>query len=127
MIDENKITKVLSQINRDTKEGKITWQQPDKRPKLGLSSNEELVGKIYETEFNNRGLRLYKINERIQTDEYEFNWVPSFKLEILDEYDNVDWEFPYHRGIIDLFESVRFKVSDVESFFNSINDDEPTF
>ncbi len=119
MNEENKISKKLSQINRYTKERGIFWETLIHYPNLGLSSNEELVGKIYQTEFEGRKLRLFKINRKVQTDEFEFNWIPAFKLEILDHNDSSDWEFPDHRGIWDLYDSVRYQVSNIDSFLSS--------
>lgn len=124
MIDDNKISIVISKMNRDTKENKLKWTEPVRVRSLKLNSSEELVGKIYQTEFNNRILWLFKINQQIQTDEFEFTWIPAYKLIVLDSNQDIDWEFPHHRGIMDLYETVSYKVADMDSFFNSIKDDD---
>lgn len=121
MLGDNKISFVISKMNRDTKENKLKWSEPAIYRDLKLNSSEELVGKIYQTEFNNRTIRLFKINKQIQTDEFEFTWVPDYKLIILDSNWNIDWEFPRYREIEDLYKTVSYKVADMDSFFNSIN------
>ena len=124
MIDDNKITIMLSKLNSETKENKLKWNEHFKGKFPNLSSAEELVGKIYETTFNNKILWLFKINQRYQTDEFEYTWMPSYKLIILDSNYDIDWEFPSHRGIMDLFETVSYKVADMDSFFASIKDED---
>ena len=49
--------------------------------------------------------------------------MPDHKLVILDVDGNIDWEFPRHRGISDLYDSVRYKVANVQSFFDSFKDE----
>lgn len=124
MISHNKLTSVLSKLNKETKKNEIKWDEPILYRNLQLNSSEELIGKIYATMFNDRHLWLFKINQQIQTDDFEFTWVPSYKLIVLDESQKIEWEFPYHRGIMDLYESVSYKVANMDSFFDSIKDDD---
>ncbi len=125
MIEENKISAALSKINRDTREAKLVWKTIKLFSNSQLGLAEEIVGKIYSTEFNNRKILLFKVNKKVQTDEFEFNWIPSYKLVVVDQNYNIDWEFPQHRGIADLYETVSYKLADMDSFFNSIQDDDP--
>lgn len=123
MIESNKISTVLSTMNRETIEGAITWTEMLRVNDIGLNSNEELSGKVYQANYKDRNFILFKCLVKIQTDEFEYNWVPEFRLIMLDKKGKIDWEFPGHRAISDLYESVRFKVSDVEPFFDSFEDE----
>jgi hypothetical protein len=122
MIESNKISSVLSAMNRETKEGKISWTELTRVNDIGLNSNEELSGKIYRTIYKDRHFTLFKCLIKIQTDEFEYNWTPEYRLIILDNNGKIDWEFPRHRALFDLYESVRFKVADIESFLNTFDD-----
>jgi len=123
MIESNKISTVLSVMNRETKEGKITWTELIRTNELSLNSNEELVGKVYTANYKDRILIIFKCLVQIQTDEFEFNWTPDYRLTMLDKNGKVDWEFPRHRAIVDLYESVRFKVANIESFLDTFEAD----
>jgi hypothetical protein len=111
MIESNKISTVLSTMNRETIEGSIKWTELVRVNDIGLNSNEKLSGKVYQAEYKGRAVVVFKCLVKIQTEEFEYNWVPEFKLIMLDNKGKIDWEFPRHRAISDLYESVRFKVS----------------
>jgi len=123
MIESGKISTVLSTMNRETKEGKITWTELIRINEIGLSSNEEVTGKVYRTTYKDRDFIIFKCLVKIQTDEFEFNWTPDYRLTMLDTSGKIDWEFPRHRAIADLYESVRFKVADIESFLDMFETD----
>ena len=127
MIESSKISSVLSQMNRETKEGIIKWTELLRHKDIGLTSNEELSGKVYETTYKERHFLIFKCLVKLQTDEFEYNRVPEHKLIMLDKNRKIDWEFPSHRAIMDLYESVRFVVADIETFLNSFEDDKLEF
>jgi hypothetical protein len=98
-------------MNRETIEGSIKWTELVRVNDIGLNSNEKLSGKVYQAEYKGRAVVVFKCLVKIQTEEFEYNWVPEFKLIMLDNKGKIDWEFPRRRAISDLYESVRFKVS----------------
>lgn len=124
MIEENKIVKVISLINKLTKEGAITWEIVHNPSRLSLNGDESLNGFVYDATFNNQKLRLFKYNHKFYTDYDEYATTSSTRLSFIDNQRNSLWDFPEDRAIDDLYQTVRFKTSRIEDFFNSLELDE---
>lgn len=126
MISENKISKFIALLISDTKNDKVKWEISSIRSIDSLEGEQRTIGKIYETEFKEKYLRLYKYSEPIQVDEFEYFRKTFFKLEFIDENDKNLWTFPYYiRELQDLYETVQIKSSELDKFFNGLIPDEP--
>ena len=109
--------KIISKLNRDTKESVVKWEVNRSRPS-SLSGSENLIDNVYTTKVLDRGLRLYKLQSKYFYDEGAFEWTDSYRLEFIDSWGNSEWTFPEDRAIYDLYESVRFKTSNIKSFMD---------
>ena len=119
MISENKISKFIALLIDETKKGSINWEISSSRNIDSLEGEQSIIGKIYETEFKEKFLRLYKYSEPIQVDEFEFRPKTFFKLEFIDENGNNLWSFPYYiRELFDLYETVQIKSSGLDKFID---------
>jgi hypothetical protein len=114
---DNKMDATVAKINRLTKEGKIEWHVLSKAPS-SLASTEELIDFVYTAEVSGSLFRLYKYEYRVYTDIDEWDMSQSYKLEIIDKNDNSLWEFPRGNNIKDLYDTIRFKTSKAEDFFD---------
>ncbi len=125
MISENKISKFIALLISDTKKNKAKWEISTIRTIDSLEGEQIVIGKIYETEFKEKNLRLYKYSEPVQVDEFEYLRKTFFKLEFIDESDKNLWTFPYYiRELQDLYETVQIKSAELDKFFNDIIPDE---
>ena len=116
--------KVISKLNRDTKEGSVKWEINRSKPS-SLSGNEFLVDNVYTCQVLEKSLRLYKYQSKYFYDEGAFEWTDGYRLEFMDGWGNSEWTFPSDRAIYDLYETVRYKASNVEGFIDKfLTDDE---
>ena len=110
----------------ETKKAIVKWKISSPRSIDSLEGEQNLIGKVYETEYKNKNLRLYKYSEPVQVDEFEYLTKTFYKLEFTDENDRNLWTFPYYiRELQDLYETVQFKSSDLDKFFDDIIPDDP--
>jgi len=125
MISENKISKFTALLISDTKNDKAKWEISSIRTIDSLEGEQSIIGKVYETEFKEKYLRLYKYSEPVQVDEFEYLRKTFYKLEFIDENDKNLWTFPYYiRELQDLYETVQIKSSNIDKFFDDIIPDE---
>ncbi len=125
MISENKISKFTALLISDTKNGKTKWEVSSVRNVDSIEGEQTIIGKVYETEFKEKYLRLYKYSEPVQVDEFEYLRKTFFKLEFIDENDKNLWTFPYFiRELQDLYETVQIKSSELDKFFDDIIPDD---
>lgn len=110
-------TKVIVKLNRDTKEGRVTWHVSRDKPS-SLSGTEVLLDNVYTTGVESKIIRLYKYQYKYWFDEGKFEWSEEYRLEFIDSYGSSEWTFPNDRAIYDLYDSVRYKTSNVEGFFD---------
>jgi hypothetical protein len=126
MISENKISKFIALLITDTKKDKAKWEISTRRTIDSLEGEQNVIGKIYETEFKEKYLRLYKYWEPIQVDEFDYLRKTFFKLEFIDENGRNLWTFPFYiRELQDLYETIQIKSSELDKFFNELIPDEP--
>lgn len=112
-----KASNTILKLNEQTKDDEIIWSIW--RSSLdSISGMERLVGNPYKTEVKNKIFRIYKLEERHYTDEEEYEWVPSFRLEFVDNNGKGGWQFPADSRIVDLYETVLFKTSGASDFFD---------
>lgn len=90
-----------------------------------LEGEQTVIGKVYETEFKEKFLRIYKYSEPVQVDEFEYLKKTFFKLEFIDENNKNLWTFPFYiRELQDLYETVQIKSSNLDKFFDDIIPDD---
>lgn len=115
--------KIITKLNRETKEGKLKWETIRNKPS-SLSGSEVLIDNVYVCQVLEKKLRLYKYQSKYFIDEERYEWTDSYRLEFMDVYGNSEWTFPEDRGIYELYESVRFKASNIEKFMGDYLTDE---
>lgn len=119
MISENKISKFIALLISETKNGSVTWETSSTRNLDSLEDQQTIIGKVYITEFKQRDIRLYKYSEPIQVDEFDYIPRSFIKLEFIDENERNLWSFPFFiRELIDLYETVQIKSSNLDKFFD---------
>lgn len=115
--------KVIVKLNRDTKEDKIKWEVTHTIPS-SLAGTEKLIDNIYVAKVSTKKVRLYKYEYKHFYEEEIFFWLEAFRLEFIDLYEKTEWEFPRDNAVEDLYDSVRYKTSNVEDFFKDYLADE---
>lgn len=117
MTENTKTGKTVTRLIQRTQDDLLTWEAKPTSEDIA-ESDESVVGAVYVTETSGRNLRLYHYKSRLYSDDVEWEWVHGVALE-LEDRDNLSWwRFPEDRIIWDLDETVKFKVSDVESFLD---------
>lgn len=124
MISESKISKFIGLLISETKSKKLVWDDSRYRPD-SLEGEESIVGKVYQSVFKDKQLRLYKYSLPVQVDEFEFKTQIFFKLEFIDNTNNNMWTFPrYTRELHDLYGTVQIRTSKIDDFINNIIPDD---
>lgn len=126
MVNEKQITQVLSEINRATIENEIEWYNEAFNPDVDLDSYQIFSGVTYSTTFKDRRFILFKIKQQIVPESYNDDpfEIFVFRLIIKGKGGTVDWEFPEHRGIKDIYESANYKSAEIKDFFDTIAPEE---
>lgn len=115
--------KIVTKLNRETKEGGIDWKISRAEPSSMLGS-ETLVDYVYTCTVLDKKLRLYKYQSKSYYDEGLYEWIENYRLEFIDDWGKSEWAFPDDRAIYDLYETVRYKTSGVEKFMEKFLDGE---
>jgi hypothetical protein len=121
-MDAKKNIKLVSKLNRETKEGQLIWQISRIQP--SLNNGENVIDLIYYTEVNNKTLRLYKYSTKYYMDEDTFEWTTSIRLEFVDRNWKSQYAFPEIAILSDLYETVRYKTSGLDDFLENYLDGE---
>ncbi|MFZ6665166.1 hypothetical protein [Peijinzhouia sedimentorum] len=125
MIPQNKISKFLGLLIKDSKSGKVEWTISSSKRINSLEGEQNLIGKVYEAKYLEKYLRIYKYSEPVQVDEFEFQDKVFFKLEFVDDYENNLWSFPFFmRELSDLYNIVQIKSSGIDKFFDQFDNGE---
>lgn len=125
MISENNISIFIALLISDTKQDKTKWVISSISTIDSLEGEQTVIGKVYETEFKEKFLRIYKYSEPVQVDEFEYLKKTFFKLEFIDENNKNLWTFPFYiRELQDLYETVQIKSSNLDKFFDDIIPDD---
>jgi hypothetical protein len=116
-------TKIITKLNRDSKEGTIKWEINRNKPS-SLSGSEFLLDNVYVCSVLDKNLRLYKYQAKHYFDEDTYEWLDHYRLEFIDKWGASEWTFPDDEATYHLYETVRFKTSDVEGFIDKFLSDE---
>lgn len=119
MKEEEKILKAVTCLIEQTQDGKLKWNacQP---PNDITEGKEGTVHIVYQTERDNKLIRLYEYKDRVYTDEDVWHWDDRVALELSNEPKNAWWRFPRHSVIWDLLEAVKFKVAGADEFIDNL-------
>jgi hypothetical protein len=124
MSSDNTTIKIISKLNRQTKEDLISWKPIPYMPE-SVAGSEAIIGNAYMAPVLDKTFRIFKIKQRFYTDEDTFHWVDAYRLELIDSRGNPTYTFPSYSSVEDLYESVRYKTSGIEGFANMfLSDDE---
>lgn len=120
MLEINKNRLVITKLIQETQKGNIAWES-NANVEITLPHEGEVVDKVYFGSYKDKNFRIYRYRYREYTEEFDtLYWTSSIKLEILDEDDHPEWEFPSDNSLNDLYEAVRYKVADVASLIDDI-------
>lgn len=114
---DSKTHNTILKLNKLTKENSVVWETSRTQPN-SLAGTERLIGNTYITLVGVKRFRVYKFEERYYHDEEVFDWVPRFRLEFIDESGKGEWTFPDDHGTGDLYDSILYKISGADDFFD---------
>lgn len=114
-------TAVISQLLRETQEGKLKWQELD-REEYGLPtpSTEARILEVYTAQRGAFVLRLCRYHDKEYTDVDEWRNIESIQLETGQKDDGVWWAFSPTNSTWDLLKAVQFQVTNVRDFFAEV-------
>lgn len=115
----DKLSQFILKLIKLTKIGEVAWSSSNPTDDE-LPSGEFILDKVYETNFNDRDLRLYRYKYKYYKDEYDIEWLQRIRLELLDDKGNVDYEFEYMNSMSDLYDIVREQTSNVIDFIDDV-------
>jgi hypothetical protein len=119
--------KLVAKINRETKEGKITWQK-SKTLSEPLIGTEALLGFVYTTKILNSHYRLYRFRHKYFYEEDLFEWLDGKRLELYDpNTGKSEFTISNTSMIEELYDSVQLKTSRIEEFYEEYLGDEPDY
>lgn len=116
--NQNKWVELVSKLNEQTQDGIIAWV-PD-----GATSDPMIryshVIEAYKASYKDKGFRLIKISP--QTLRFGGVFEPqvksTFQLEIIDQDGKTLWKVPEVVGLKDLFESIKYQLSNVKQLID---------
>lgn len=117
MKPENKISLFILEVIKMTKKGEIRWHEALHAPKIP-DGFEKLIDLAYSATISEKNFRLYKYYVRHYTDVDEWDWNERIRLELIDNYGNSTYEFPYEYSLHDLYEAVREYSSGINDFID---------
>ena len=79
---------------------------------------EKIIGKIYETEVNDRTIKVFKYKFKHYHDEYDYEYAYRIRLELIDDAGFTEYEFEHDSSLWDLYEVIREQASDVTDFLD---------
>lgn len=123
MAIENKITRVISKLNRLTQEGTLKWGKMDP-PRNIASGSENIIASFYGTNYEGRNIGIYEERYRAyDSSSDEPYWTNQVTLAFFSNAWEEEWQFPKVHGLYELLESIQYQSSNVEGFIDSILDE----
>jgi hypothetical protein len=116
-MNANQIHKFITKLNRDTKEDLIVWNI-NNNVSLNLAGTETLLDSVYFCKVLDKYLRLFRLKSKYYYDEGLYEWVEEYRLDFVDNLGKSEWTFPSDRAIGDLYDTVRYKTSNVQTFLD---------
>jgi hypothetical protein len=141
--EKNKWIDAVAKLLQLTQDRKLKWEPHSPPAYLNLQPDRQRVEVVYETQFNDKAIRLYQVTykvERPRRDPYSITtlrlgqlggyfdqsepdypyWAKKTVLELLDESGFGAWTFPQSDVLDDLFEAVTYQVAGVREFLDEI-------
>lgn len=119
-----KIDRGVLQIFRLTQIGELVWQRKQAPHSLSLGT-DSVFPYYFESRYQDKTLAIFLERHRYALSEADERWAERFKLGLLNEAQELQYEFPSSRVTRDLFEAVRIKESQVEDFLDKLLKSEP--
>lgn len=127
MIPEDKVTSLIVKLNKLTSLGQIQWEIMDV-PRSILRGTDDHIPMFMVTNYKGQQFALYQHRYQSYDGERDrFFWNETLVLAILDPEDRLLWEtHGYSAALLDLFETVRKKVANIEELLDDLlaDDDE---
>jgi ribosome modulation factor len=117
-------TAAIDKMNRETKEDKLEWREVSLDRKY-IAGDEHNYGKAYTASVNGKTARIYPYQTKEYTEDGIWYWSDHMKLEFIDYKGQSEWEFPPNNAIYTLYESIQYKVANVEGFLKDYTSSEP--
>jgi hypothetical protein len=117
-------TAAIDKMNRETKEGILNWEEVILNSKY-IPGSEYNFGKAYKARVMGRDVRIYPYQTKDYTEDGIWYWSDHMKLEFIDYSGQSEWEFPSNNAVYTLYESIQYKVANVESFLKDYTSSEP--
>jgi len=114
MTNKNKYIKLITQLNRKTKEGKLKWKRIDPPDGLTKGSNDEYID-FYRTEIGDIliGIGEYRFKDYIKEFD-KFYWSERVVLVLLRDNNELEYKIPVTEGLWDLIDTIRQSYANVE-------------
>jgi len=114
-MDTSNEEKFLEYVFKETKLTNLKWQEIN--IERYISPYGRILGKIYETELKGKKLLIYRFTNYVNLN--RSNIVDKIKLEITDLNYNSEYEIYDNNFLPLIYDSIRYKNSDIESYLNS--------
>lgn len=115
--------KTITKLNRLTKDDKIIWSNFNSKP-TSLIGGEELNGVIYYAKVLDKSFIIYRYKYVSYNYDGDASWASDFRLDFINNQNITEWSFPSDVALSDLYETIQFKLSKAEKFFDEFLDDE---
>ncbi len=128
MFDKEKAGKAIVKLIKETSDGNVIWDVVNLTKEDLQSIDGEVIGSVYTTGYKGRSFKLYECKNEEGVFKYS---VPidslsalsvTIRLEIMDPNTKRGlWTFPLDtNGLIDLYNTVKFKTADVDKVLDDI-------
>jgi hypothetical protein len=115
MKSREKYTKIISKLNRLTKEGRVDWEKctPSDAPRIG--GNADWVD-FFKTRYADTNLGIGESRFESYSEEFDkMYWTERAVWVLLDDMGSLEYELPTLEGLWNLLESIRYSLADVDS------------
>lgn len=120
MLTDNKSIQLITKLLRETAAGDIKWvlSYP---PKSLISATEDEIHSYFQVNYKDRIIAIFERRSRYYYDEHAFYWTSQTSFAILDNFENLIWEFTQSAPILEeLFKVVRLQVADIDSLLDNL-------
>ncbi len=128
MHPEEKVTAIIIKLNKLSSLDQITWDVRD-APRAILRGTDDYIPLFMSTYYKGQRFGLFEYRYQDYDGEHErFFWSNRIVLAILDREDRALWETNSQTpALLDLFETARKKVSNIDGLLDELLDDEDDF
>lgn len=126
MSDKEKYARAISKILKDTLDDRLIWKVTSK-DKLNKIEKTELLSQVYETDLEEKILRVYKYKAKNSWTVLGEDWYTQQSvLEMVDTEGTAYWTFPVSGGVLeDLISTINRKINGVDEFINKLVNEGP--